>query len=181
MMFYVLVGMGLTLTFAMTLASMAWQDLLMGAVLSTVLLLVYRARILPSHKPEAEFVIHLLVRTPVFLWYLAGDILKGTWQVTTYVVGLKKLEHPGIVKVPFRHHSDVAVGFVGHLITISPGSFVVDIDWDDRSMLVHYIDASDPDNLRKGVEKYYKLWEYGSHGPKQPATPESHSLRGEER
>lgn len=181
MMFNVMVGAGLTLVFALALASLSWQNLLIGAVLSTVLLMVYRKRILPAYQPESEFVLHLLVRVPIFLWYLAGDILKGTWQVTVYVVGIRKLEHPGIVKVPFRHHSDSAVGFVGHLITVSPGSFVVDIDWDDRTMLVHYIDASDPDKLRESVEKYYRLWEYGSHKPTQPATPESHSLRGEER
>jgi multisubunit Na+/H+ antiporter MnhE subunit len=181
MMFYVLVVAGLTLTFGLALASLAWQDLLMGAVLSTLLVLVYRRRVLPSYKPEAEFVVHLLLRVPVFVWYLGGDIIKGTWQVTTYVVGLKQLEHPGIVKVPFRNHSDAAVGLVGHLITISPGSFVVDIDWDDRTMLVHYIDASEPDLLRESVEKYYRLWEYGSHKPSRRATPETHSLTGEER
>ncbi len=180
MMFHALVGAGLTLTFALTLASLAWQDLLVGAVLSTLLLIVYRKRILPAYRAESEFVIHLLVRVPVFLWYLGNDILKGTWQVAVYVVGIRKLDHPGIVKVPFGNHSDAAVGFVGHLITISPGSFVVDIDWDDRTMLVHYIDASDPDMLRESVEKYYRLWEYGSHKPHKPATPESRSLKGEE-
>jgi multisubunit Na+/H+ antiporter MnhE subunit len=181
MMFYVLVVAGLTLTFGFALASLAWQDMLMGSVLSILLLLAYRKSILPAYKPETEFVVHLLVRVPVFTWYLAGDILKGTWQVAMYVVGIRKLEHPGIVKVPFGNHSDSAVGFVGHLITVSPGSFVVDIDWDDRTMLVHYIDASEPDKLRQSVDKYYRLWEYGSHMPISKATPETKSLRGEER
>jgi hypothetical protein len=42
---------------------------------------------------------------------------------------------------------------------------MVDIDWDERVMLVHVIDASDPDAVRKDAEKYYRLWEYGTYIP----------------
>jgi multicomponent Na+:H+ antiporter subunit E len=177
MILRVIVVLGLTVTYALMLSSFAWENLLMGAALSALLVAVYGKRVLPSNSPQAEFVVHLLVRTPLFIWLLAGDILKGTWQVTMYVTGLRKLDHPGIVKVPFGNHSDSAVGLVSHLITISPGSFVVDIDWTDRTMLVHYIDASEPDKLREAVEKYYRLWEYGSHKPQGRATPETRSLK----
>jgi multisubunit Na+/H+ antiporter MnhE subunit len=102
---------------------------------------------------------------PRFLGMMAVDILKGTWQVATYVVGLRKLEHPGIVKISLGNHTPAGVGIVGLVVTISPGSFLVDIDWDERVMLVHYIDASSPERLREDVEKYYRLWEYGTHIP----------------
>jgi multisubunit Na+/H+ antiporter MnhE subunit len=112
---------------------------------------------------------------------LLVDIVLGTWQVATYVVGIRKLEHPGIVKIPLGNHSDASVGFIGHLVTISPGSFVVDFDWTDRTMLVHYIDASDPEKLREAVEKYYRVWEYGPQTAKQtvsddPISPEERGV-----
>ena len=166
MMFVVLIIAALTLVYTFALASFAWQDFVVGALLSTGLVAMYFRWVFPYSLPQAEFVWHIIVRLPIFLFFLVIDILKGTWAVATYVIGIRKLEHPGIVKIPFENHSDRTVGVIGHIfITLSPGSFVVDIDWDDRTMLVHYMDASDPAKLRAEVEKYYRLWEYGSHMP----------------
>lgn len=165
MMLIVLIIAALTCVYTFALASFAWQDFLIGAILSTTLVAIYFRWIFPFKLPQGEFVLHLIIRAPIFIGYLLMDILKGTWLVTVYVLGIRKLEHPGIVKIPFGTHSERSVGLIGHLITVSPGSFVVDIDWDDRTMLVHYIDASNPAQLRADVEKYYRLWEYGSHRP----------------
>jgi multisubunit Na+/H+ antiporter MnhE subunit len=165
MMFYLLTILGLAGVYVLALANFAWENIATGLVLATVLVVLFRRAVFSFKTPSTEFVIHILLRSPKFLAYLILDILKGTWQVTLFVLEIRKLEHPGIVKIPFGGHSDEAVGFVGHLITVSPGSFVVDIDWDDRTMLVHYIDASNPKQLREDVEKYYRLWEYGAHIP----------------
>jgi hypothetical protein len=56
---------------------------------------------------------------------------------------------------------------VGYFITLSPGSFLVDVDWDAGEMLVHVIDASDPEAVRRDAEKYYRLWEYGPYAVRQ--------------
>jgi multisubunit Na+/H+ antiporter MnhE subunit len=171
MMYLILVIMTLTGIFMATLAEFSWQNAVIGGVAATFFVLIYFRWIFPRKLPPAEFVVHLLLRLPLFLWYLSVDILKGTWQVTVYVVGIRQLDHPGIVKIPFGNHSDEAVGLVGHLVTVSPGSFLVDVDWEDRTMLVHYIDASNPRQLRADVEKYYRLWEYGSHIPQPRSGP----------
>jgi hypothetical protein len=57
------------------------------------------------------------------------------------------------------------VGAASLLLTISPGSFLVDIDWDERSMLVHYMDASNPAQLRADLDRYFRLWEFDAHRP----------------
>jgi multisubunit Na+/H+ antiporter MnhE subunit len=177
MMYVILVIAALTGLFMATLAEFSWQNAVIGAIASSTLVLVYYRWIFPRKLPQAEFVIHVLLRVPLFLWYLTIDILKGTWVVVVYVVGIRKLDHPGIVKIPFGNHSDEAVGLVGHLVTVSPGSFLVDVDWEDRTMLVHYMDASNPEQLRADVEKYYRLWEYGSHIPK-PRTVDAQDKGG---
>lgn len=173
MMFHLLTILGLTGVYVLTLADFSWENIAFGLVLATVLVVLFRRVVFPSRSVSTGYVLHILVRVPVFVCYLLADIFKGTWQVTLYVIGVRKLEHPGIVKIPFGNHSDESVGFVGHLITVSPGSFLVDIDWDDRTLLVHYIDASNPKQLREGVEKYYRLWEYGTRTPRAspPASP----------
>jgi multisubunit Na+/H+ antiporter MnhE subunit len=165
MMFVVTVIAALTAVFCLTLASFAWQDMLTGVVLASGLVAMFGRFLFPRTLPSAEYVIHIVTYSPVFLWMLLVDIVKGTWLVASIVVGIRPLTHPGIVKIPLGNHSPAGVGIVGLLVTISPGSFMVDIDWDERVMLVHYMDASNPAQLRADVEKYYRLWEYGMHLP----------------
>lgn len=178
MIFLIVMILGLTLVYALTLASFAMQDLLLGAMLAAGLVWIYRKTLFPGTLPEGPYVLHILFFMPKFLAMLIWDILKGTWQVTTFVVGLRKLDHPGIVKIPLGNHSRAGTGIVGLFVTLSPGSFLVDIDWDERMMLVHVIDASNPDTTREDAEKYYRLWEYGTHIPQGPDDPTAHTGAG---
>jgi multisubunit Na+/H+ antiporter MnhE subunit len=165
MMFRAVAILCLTAVFALTLGDFKWQNLVIGVVLSSFLVAIYRDKIVPKPPPRNEFVMHIIVRLPKVLAMLAWDILKGTWLVTAFVLGLRKLDHPGIVRIPLGNHSPPGVGVVGLFITMSPGTFLVDIDWNERYMLVHTIDATDPDGIRQDAERYYKLWEYGTHIP----------------
>lgn len=168
MIFLAVVITGLTLIFCLVLASFAPQDVLLGLLIAVGLARTFRKAVFSSSLPEDAYVVHIIVFLPKFLAMLLWDILKGTWQVTTFVLGVKRLDHPGIVRIPLGNHSPAGTGIVGLFITLSPGSFLVDIDWDDRAMLVHVIDASDPDAIRRDAEKYYALWGYGSHVPAAP-------------
>jgi len=165
MMFRFLAVLCLTAVFALTLGDFALQNLALGLGMSAVLAGLYRDTLFPRSPSRSEFVLHIIINLPKLLAMLSWDILKGTWLVTTFVLGIRKLDHPGIVRIPLGNHSPPGVGVVGLFITMSPGSFLVDIIWDERYMLVHTIDASDPDQLRRDVERYYKLWEYGTHIP----------------
>ncbi len=164
MMYMIVIALALTLIYALMLASFAWPDLVAGALISVALMVIYRETLFVA-RPQAGYVLHILVYLPKLIAMLVGDIVKGTWQVTTFVIGLRKLDNPGVVKIPLGNHSRPGIGIVGLFITLSPGSFLIDIDWDQRVMLVHVIDASNPDTTRADAEKFYRLWEYGSHMP----------------
>lgn len=173
MTFLVAVIAGLTAIYCLTIASFAWQDIAAGTVLATVLVVIFRRILLFGSLPEGGHVIHIIVYMPVLLWMLLVDVVKGTWQVAKYVIGIEQLHHPGIVRIPLGQHGRAGVGIVALLLTISPGSFLIDIDWEDSSMLVHYIDASDPARLRRDIEKYYRIWEYRSPVFPDPDPPDA--------
>jgi multisubunit Na+/H+ antiporter MnhE subunit len=42
---------------------------------------------------------------------------------------------------------------------LSPGTFLVDVDEEDRTMLVHVLDASDPDAVRAEFEAFYRRYQ----------------------
>jgi multisubunit Na+/H+ antiporter MnhE subunit len=163
---------GSTLVFGLMSADLGWQNLLLGAAFSSFFMWLLRRQLIPRPLPENGFALHLLVYFPVLVWYLLIDILKGTWQVMVVTLGIRPLAKPGIVKLPIAAHSPYGVGPVGYFITLSPGSFMIDVDWDDGAMYVHVIDASDPEMIRRDAEKYYRLWEYGKYKPTQWKLPE---------
>lgn len=154
-----------TAIFCAMVGEFVWQNIVVGAVISLGLMYAFRRQITPRPLAPMGLSLHLLVYTPVLFYYLLIDILKGTWLVLTTTLGLRPLTNPGIVKLPLGAHSIYGVGPVGFFITLSPGSFLVDIDFDERVMLVHVLDGSNPDAVRRDAEKYYRLWEYGPYKP----------------
>lgn len=159
-----------TLVFGMMTADFSWQNLVLGFVISLVLLWSFRKQVIPRPLPLSGFALHLVIYAPVLVWYLLIDILKGTWIVTLTTLGIRPLRKPGIVTLPIGRHSPYGVGPVGYFLTLSPGSFLVEVDWDAREMLVHVIDASNPEAVRRDAEKYYRLWEYGNYAPRDLPT-----------
>jgi multisubunit Na+/H+ antiporter MnhE subunit len=153
------------IVFCLIVTDFSWQNIVLALAISSALTYIFRKQVLPRKLPPVGLSLHIIIYSPVLAWYLFIDILKGTYQIVSITLGLRPLVKPGIVKIPIGAHSAYGVGPVGYFITLSPGSFMVDIDWDERVMLVHVIDASDPNAVRKDAEKYYRLWEYGTYIP----------------
>lgn len=148
-----------TAIYALTVASFAWEDLVLGLVLSAVLVLAFRNVLLPQRLPSNGQVLKAILMFPLFILVVLRDVITGTWLVALFVLGIRKLEHPGIVRVPLGRRSRPSAGLAGLVLTLSPGTFLVAIDWDEREMLVHAIDASDPDALRENYDTFYERYE----------------------
>ena len=174
MMYIALMMLILTVTFAAMLASFAWQDLLTGLLISGVLVLAFRRFVLPAELPRGRFVLRGIIYFPKLVAIVLYEVFKGTWLVVSISTGLRPLSHPGIIKIPVRDHSETSIAIVSFLITLSPGSFVIGYDWEERFMLVHYVDISDPDQLRADADRYFWLWEHDvAEGTLRPATGDS--------
>lgn len=156
--------------FCMVIGDFGWQNLIVGALLTAGVMAIFRKQIMPEPLPPIALSMHLIIYAPVLLYFLLVDILKGTWQVVRTTLGIDPLRHPGIIKISFQGYSDYGVGPIGYFITLSPGSFMVDIDWEERVMLIHVLDATDPDAVRRDAERYLRLWAYIP--PKRDIEPE---------
>jgi multicomponent Na+:H+ antiporter subunit E len=146
--------------FALVIGDFSWQNLLVGSGIVVPLMYIFRQQISPSPLPPARQAVHVLIYSPVLLYFLLLDILRGTWQVTMITLGIHKLRRPGIVKVSFEGYTPYAVGPIGFFVTLSPGSFLVEVEWEERVMLIHVLDASDPEVIRRDAARYLRLWEY---------------------
>ena len=159
MMLIVVVLALLTAVYGLTLGSLAWEDLVLGLGLSIALLGVFRKVLLPRPLPSNGRTLKAIVMFPVLAIMAVLSIVEGSWTVAMYVVGVRRLEHPGIVAVPIGERSPTAVGLSGMLLTLSPGSFLVDVDWSQRTMFIHVMDASDPDAVREDLQTFYDRYQ----------------------
>ena len=149
----------LTLTYALTLASFHPWDLGIGAAVGAALLWgTRRFTFGESVAPVADVprrVVWFFPFAAAVLW----DVIRGTWDVAVVVLRLRSLAHPGLVALPFEERSRLGIAIWGLAVTLSPGSFPVDFDWDKRIMLVHFLDASDPDAIRAEQQRFYRRFQ----------------------
>jgi multicomponent Na+:H+ antiporter subunit E len=153
----------LVLVFALTLASFDPWDLVIGLVISVAVLRLFRPllqsrRLTRGGRPApspwrrvAGFVPFVIV----VLW----EVLIGTWQVALIVLHVKPLGKPGIISVPIGDRTPIGVAVFGLATTLAPGTLLLDIDWRNRVMLIHAIDASDPDGFRAAQALFYDRWQ----------------------
>lgn len=146
----------LTLIYALALASFDPWDLALGALASLALLLGLRAFLFGGAPRPIERLGRRLLAVPGFVWSVLRDITVGTWNVAAVTLGLRPLERPGIVALPFGERTPDGALLTAFAVTLSPGEFLVDIDWEERRLLFHALDASDPDAVRARLDDMYR-------------------------
>ena len=133
-------------------------DLALGLSLAAALSFALRGRL---ERPQGEGppLAARLAAAPPLLAAVAAEIARGTWDVALRVLGLRPVEHPGIVAIPIGERSELGVAVTGLLVGLSPGSLLVEVDRQRQAMLFHVIDASDPDAVRAHLDRFYQRYQ----------------------
>ena len=154
-----LAAVALTAVYALTLASVQPLDLVAGAALAGALLVGLRRFLFAGRPLRSQAVGRRLVAFPRLAAAVMGEIVRGTWQVALVVVGRRPLHSPGIVCIPIGERTPSGVAASALMLTLAPGEFLVDVDWEGGSMLVHVLDASDPDAVRRHHDRFYERYQ----------------------
>lgn len=158
MRFVALTVVLLTLVYALVLGSFAPADLAMGVVISGILVFGTR-RLTFREKPSSPDLLKRFLYFWPFLVAEVWNIVNGTWTVALITLHIKPLVSPGIVAVPIGERTPAGVAISAMATTLSPGTFLVDVDWEKGVMLIHSIDASDPDEVREEHQEFYRKWQ----------------------
>ncbi|MBI3969365.1 MAG: Na+/H+ antiporter subunit E [Chloroflexi bacterium] len=180
--------LGLTAIYLIVLASFRPWDVVMGAVFSAALIWLTRGTGFGEASPSsdeptrkdrgrmvrdregAEAPGHPLAPSPrqpmqaiiAFLPFAAAvlrDIAAGTWQVALVVLHIRALPRTGIIAVPIEERTPTGVAVTSLVTTLSPGTFLVDVDWERRVMLFHVLDATDPETHRAAQRDFYERYQ----------------------
>lgn len=148
----------LTLVYALVLASFQPWDLLLGAVLSGAILLLFRRAIFTG-RPAGPGLLRRIAAFVPFTGAILREIAVGTGQVVLVVLHLRPLVRPGIVAVPLGDRTPVGVAVSALATTLSPGSYLIDVDWRRGVLLLHVLDARDPDAIRAAQQHFYDRYQ----------------------
>ena len=121
-----------------------WQDfspgnLVFGLVLALV---VTRFLYLPPVELSGRFNVLHAVR---FAFAFVGQLVAASVQLFRLALTVGPRATSAVVAVPLRSHSDLLVTATGHLVSLIPGSLIVDVDRANATLYVHGIDVPDQD------------------------------------
>ncbi len=147
----------LTLVYAMVLASFHPFDLLFGVILSGALLYAFRPFVFGGRPGTLPGLLRRCLWFFPFVWAVFLDVVRGTWEVALVTLHLRPLRSPGIVKLPVRERTPTGVAVSALVTTLSPGAFLVEAN--EEFMLIHLMNASDPDAVRETHEDFYQRYQ----------------------
>ncbi len=153
-LFYVVL---LTGVYAMVLASFHPLDLLFGAVVSGALVYISRQFVFGGRPDPLPRLARRCVAFFPFVGAVVQDVVAGTWEVALVTLHLRPLASPGIVKVPVGERTPTGAAVTALVMTLSPGAFLIEAD--DEFMLIHLINAGDPDGFRNDCEDFYQRYQ----------------------
>jgi multisubunit Na+/H+ antiporter MnhE subunit len=162
---YVAAVVVLTLVYALALGSFHPWDLLFGASLSAALLFASRRFVFGADDATLRPVdpgLTLLGRVMAFMPFAVAvfrEILVGNWEVTLVTLHLRPLVRPGIVAVPIGERTPTGVAVWAVVTGLPPGSFFVDVDRERGVVLIHVLDARDPEAFRRQQEDFYRRYQ----------------------
>lgn len=149
----------LTLVYALAIASFAPYDLALGALLSGALLYGFRRFVFGGRPAPLHGLLRRVLAFGPFAAVVLREVASGTWEVALVTLRLKPLRHPGVVRVPIGERTPLGLVVSALVNTISPGSFLVEIDWEEDCALIHTINASDPEAFRRSWEDLYQRYQ----------------------
>ncbi len=91
-----------------------------------------------------------------FIVYFLAMLVKANIQVAYDVITPLHYMRPGIVAVPLDAQTDIEITILANVITLTPGSFCIDISEDKKTMYVHVMNLKDRNKFINTVKKGYE-------------------------
>jgi multicomponent Na+:H+ antiporter subunit E len=94
-----------------------------------------------------------LIHLAAFVLYeLVLSSIRIAWDVVTP----RAFRTPGIVGVPLDAETDLEIAVVANLVTLTPGTLSLEVDESSRTLYVHSMFASDPDDVRATIKRRFE-------------------------
>ncbi len=121
------------------------QELVSGFVVALLVTLIAGRFAFAEGPPAARGLVRRLAVAFLYFWKFLWEMIKANVHVASIVLRPGCPIKPGIVKIKTGLRRDVALTILGNSITLTPGTFTVDIDPENRVLYIHCIEVSSTD------------------------------------
>ena len=97
-----------------------------------------------------------LARLPGFVLFFLKEIVVANLKVAAAVLAPTGRLRPAIVAVPLALDRDAEITLLASLITLTPGTLSLDVSPDRRTLYVHAMATSGPDDLRREIQQGFE-------------------------
>lgn len=139
--------------YLLVLTSVAPGDIVVGAVVAAAVVAVAGRS---AERPAAGW-LRWTTATVATLVSTGIDIVVGTVRTVRFVLGGPA--SPGFVEIPRDDRSPEAVALWGLLTGEAPDEYPVDVDAGRDVLIVHVLDASDPEAIRARHARTRERWQ----------------------
>jgi len=82
-----------------------------------------------------------------FIFYFLYEMIKANVQVAYDVMTPKYFMRPGIVKYPMNAQTELEINLLSMVISLTPGTLILDISEDKKTMYIHVMYLQDPEKF----------------------------------
>ena len=91
-----------------------------------------------------------------FLSFFIKELIVANLRVAWHVITPSSFFKPGIVAVPLEEMSDLEATLLANILTLTPGSFSVDLSTDRKVLYVHVMDVHDAEEVKRDIKENYE-------------------------
>jgi multisubunit Na+/H+ antiporter MnhE subunit len=156
---WVVAVLALTAIYLLMLISLNPWDIMIGLIISTTLVLVFRGPLGLRTATAGPSPAERLRALPAFVARSIWDVITGAISVALMVLHLRPLAARHFIEIPFDDDTPAGVALNALLTTLSPGSVLIDVDWERRVVLYHLLDDADPEEIRRTYRELYERYQ----------------------
>lgn len=144
---------GLAVVYLLVMTSLEPGNVLAAAVFGLIAAYVFSP---PGERRRRMTTLAGPLATAAVLGRTVLDVAIGSWRTVRFCLGERG--SPGFVKIPRDERSDGDVALWGMLTGEAPDEYPVDVDEEAGELIVHVLDAGDPDAVRARHRHVLRLW-----------------------
>lgn len=121
--------------------SISLQGFLFGYALGSLFLYLFYAH------AKKTFYLKKLWKSIVLLLVFCREVVTANLVVLRYVVSPLQRLNPGIIAMHVDFDSDFELVLLANMITLTPGTLTLEVSTDNKTLFLHVLDCSDPEEL----------------------------------
>lgn len=145
-----LLSLGIFLVWALITNAASLALLVLGGVLALVV-----PQLTAPFWPEPPRLVRPLAALRL-LAVFACDIVTANWRVARQVIGPLHRLSPAFVEVPLELRDPFVATLLASVVSLTPGTVAIDVDRSNWILLVHALDAPDPQALIDEIRERYE-------------------------